>query len=295
MLNQDDQPGDNWERTTNVVAALEGVVRITRDIAKAARTLTDDEARYAVDYYYTMQKFRIGTVLRVKALERAESDEPHAFLDWLLKQAEIYEASIKRGLEAYAMGQPEHPWLHSVVGIGPVLSAGLAAHIDIRKAPTVGHIWRFAGLDPTQKWEKKTKRPWNANLKVVCWKIGQSFVKVSGRDDAFYGKVYKQRKAYEQAKNDAGDYAGQAAAKLEAFRIGKDTEAYKSYSIGRLPPAHIQQRAERYATKLFLAHYHHVSYTLRLGEAPPKPYVIAHGDHAHYIGPPNFPIAGGEE
>src|SRR5581483_161544 len=25
-------------------------------------------------------------------------------------------------------------------------------HIDIEKAPTAGHIWRFAGLDPTLRW-----------------------------------------------------------------------------------------------------------------------------------------------
>ena len=37
-------------------------------------------------------------------------------------------------------------------GIGPVIAAGLLANIDIKQAPTVGHIWRFAGLDPTNKW-----------------------------------------------------------------------------------------------------------------------------------------------
>lgn len=57
---------------------------------------------------------------------------------------------------------------NSIHGIGPVISAGLLAHIDIHRAVTVGHIWRFAGLDPSVKWLKKTKRPWNAGLKVLC-------------------------------------------------------------------------------------------------------------------------------
>ena len=53
-------------------------------------------------------------------------------------------------------------WARSIYGIWPVLAAGLLAHIDIEQAPTVGHIWSFAGLDPTKKWQPKTTRPWNA-------------------------------------------------------------------------------------------------------------------------------------
>jgi hypothetical protein len=44
----------------------------------------------------------------------------------------------------------------------------LLARIDIVKAPTAGHIWRYAGLDPTVRWNKGEKRPWNAGLKVLC-------------------------------------------------------------------------------------------------------------------------------
>jgi hypothetical protein len=43
-------------------------------------------------------------------------------------------------------------WAKSQVGIGPILAAGVNAHINIEKAPTVGHIWRFAGLDPNTIW-----------------------------------------------------------------------------------------------------------------------------------------------
>ena len=86
------------------------------------------------------------------------------------------EGQIKRALEKYVDNHPVGSWLTSIHGIGPVIAAGLLAHIDIARAPTVGHIWRFAGLDPTTKWEKKTRRPWNAALKVLTWKAGESFV-----------------------------------------------------------------------------------------------------------------------
>ena len=77
------------------------------------------------------------------------------------------------------------PWAMATIGVGPVICAGVIARIDIHRAPTVGHIWRFAGLDPTQKWEKGKKRPWNTDLKRICWLLGESFVKVINNDDAF--------------------------------------------------------------------------------------------------------------
>jgi hypothetical protein len=42
--------------------------------------------------------------------------------------------------------------------------------------------------------------------------------------------------------------------------------------------------------KLFLAHYHHVAWTLATGTPPPKPYVISILGHADFIAPPNFPM-----
>lgn len=52
------------------------------------------------------------------------------------------------------------------------------------------------------------------------------------------------------------------------------------------PPAH--SRAKRWAVKLFLAHYHHVAWSLATGTPPPKPYVISVLGHADFIAPPNF-------
>ena len=104
--------------------------------------------------------------------------EPHDVLSWLADQNWVLETQVKRALAKYVDGHPVGSWLMSVHGIGPVISAGLLAHIDINKAPTAGHIWRFAGLDPTVVWLPKTKRPWNAGLKVLCWKAGESICKV---------------------------------------------------------------------------------------------------------------------
>jgi hypothetical protein len=133
------------------------------------------------------------------------------------------------------------------------------------------------------KWEKGKKRPFNARLKVLCFKIGESFVKVSGNDKDIYGKIYLQRKEIERQRNEAGQFADQAKVKLETFKIGKDTDAYKAYSSGKLPPAHIHARARRYAVKMFLSHFWEEWYMRYYGKEPPLPYPIAFLGHAHKV------------
>lgn len=263
---------------------LTSVDRLSKDLAAASVTLSPDEARFLVDQYYAMQEDRIRAGHQVRALN--ESGEPHDVLRWLSGQSTTLENQIKRALTKFAESHPQGAWPLAQKGIGPVITAGLIAHIDITKAPTVGHIWRFAGLDPTQKWDKGQKRPWNASLKTLCWKIGESFVKVSGDPDAYYGQVYVRRKLFEVDRNASGALKEQAEAALKAKKIGKTTDAYKAYSIGQLPPAHLHARAKRYAVKLFLSHLHEVWYRQEYGTAPPLPYPIAHQQHADYMPPP---------
>ncbi len=253
------------------------VARMSRDIANAAHTLSDDEARFLVDAYYMMQEDRKRAHNQVRAL--GESEEPNAVIAWLATQSETLENQVKRALDKYTEAHPMGSWMREVHGIGPVLSAGLLAHIDIAKAPTVGHIWRFAGLDPTMKWNKGERRPWNATLKTLCWKIGQSFMKFSNDEACYYGHVYRKRKECEIANNDVLKYASQAAEGLK--RVGKTTDAHKHYSEGRLPPAQIDARARRYAVKLFLSHLHGEWYQRHFGVPAPLPYPIAILGHAH--------------
>ena len=77
-------------------------------------------------------------------------------------------------------------------------------------------------MNPTVEWKKGEKRPWNASLKVLCWKIGESFVKVSSNPKDFYGKLVRPIDL-EIKRNDQHLFADQAEAKLKKFKIGKDT------------------------------------------------------------------------
>ena len=279
------------EPTPAFVETLNSIQRLTLDLRKAARTLSTAEARFLVDAYYAMQRDRIRAAHQNRTLEAG--GEPHDVMSWLAEQRELLENQVRGALDAYSGGQITGIWARSITGVGPVIAAGLLANIDINKAPTVGHIWRFCGLDPTVTWDKGTKRPWNGSLKRLCWLLGESFTKVSGRDSDVYGQVYKARKEREIERNEAGEYAEQAATSLAAKRFGAETDARKHYEAGRLPPARIHLRAQRYAVKLFLSDLHCVWFWTTFGTLPPKPYVVSHLGHAHYTMPPNAEIVPG--
>tara|TARA_R110002020_G_scaffold88008_1_gene216505 strand:+ start:2787 stop:3593 length:807 start_codon:yes stop_codon:yes gene_type:complete len=255
------------------------IQKLAADIKKAAIEFTETEARFLVDAYYQRQDERIRAESQVRSME----NEPHAILDWLGVQSFALENQLKGVLDVYSSNHPIGRRIRTVVGVGPVIAAGMLAHIDITKADTAGAIWRFAGQDPTLEWKKGQKRPFNAHLKTLCWKLGESFVKVSSHKDDFYGKIYKERKEVEIIKNENMEFKEQAKEKLEKYNIGKTTDAYKAYSSGKLPPAHIHARAKRYAVKIFLSHLHEVWYEHHYGKPAPVPYVFAHAGHTHKI------------
>ena len=215
---------------------------------------------------------------------------------------------------------------NSIHGIGPVIAAGLLAHINVnpwkclrpgkkgdeRCGPddrnpehegcnhnpvrTAGGVWAFAGLDPNAVWRKGGVRPWNARLKVLAWKIGDSFMKqrnmkidgvTTPHTKDFYGKIYVIDKAKRVKKNEAGGFAELAARALTERKI-KDKKLRATYESGRLPDGRIEQQAQRCAAKLFLSHYFEVAYECKFGERAPGPYSIEQQKRAHYIAPPNW-------
>lgn len=328
------------------VTSLEAVERLTRDTRKATATMSAGEARFLVDAYYSLQDYRIQSANQVRAL--STTGEPHAVLAWLATNTGTLEKQVQAALDSYSLSKREGRWARSVYGIGPVIAAGLLAHIDPARAHTAGAIWRLAGLDPSVIWPSQSDaltwlkasgstedhegllflaakhfgrnvdtlrrhlerskaseksfvadlskalamRPWVAQLKVLAWKMGDCFRKFSGRDECFYGHVYRERKALEVERNESGALAEQAAAKLQRAKDGKhriSPEMRAAWEGGKLQPAGVDARAARYAVKLFLAHYQHVIYSIHRG-TPPKPYVLEHvAGHVHMIEPPGWP------
>lgn len=345
-----------WDDETNdfqpiwKVLGYDPVDALNKDIKKASEVMSKKEARFLVDNYYAKQEDRIRQVNQIKALKG--TDEPHLAIQWLAENSRKMEDNLHKSLDRYSLSLPPGQWARSICGIGPVIAAGLLAHIDmepwrcalsaesLKNKPcnplkphgpacmwnptaTAGQLWRYAGQDPTSIWNKGERRPWNSELKDIVWKAGQSFIKVSNNKNDVYGHLFAERKILEQQRNFSGQFIQQAREKLAKFNIGKDTATYAWYS-GRLTPeqgmlitmaeaedrdaltkklagpvgsglemlsiGHINARAQRYAAKIFLAHYHMVAYRDHFKINPPKPYLMTKEQgHAHELRCPNWP------
>lgn len=280
---------DPLEVTPEDIETFSGEIeKLDKDIIKAIKdgrmVLEKRDIRYLVDFYYQLQEYRKSA----RNIERAskEDEEPSVLVQHLAKQQLTLEKEVKSALVAWSSIRPECAWPLSVYGIGPVISSGLIAHVNMEKTQSIGALWRFSGVDPTSKWEKGKKRPWNARLKVLVWKIGDSFRKFSNSEKCLYGKVYRKRKAYETSRNDRGEMKETAEKALKTGRWKKETVAFKCYTEGKLPPGQIDARSTRYAAKLFLAHWWEKEYRRLNGKAPPLPYPIAILGHKNYIPPP---------
>jgi len=113
------------------------------------------ETRFIVSSYYGIQKARLQVNNRYKALTK--SGESTSMLSFILAGMKATENNMQKMLASFSVENGIGRWSESIPGIGPVISAGLISEIDITRAPTVGHIWRFAGMDPTSEWLGKEK------------------------------------------------------------------------------------------------------------------------------------------
>lgn len=293
---------------------MESLQRLDSDLKTASRLLGKREARFLTDEYYQIQEYRKASSNQVRA---SSGTEPNDVLDWVSESTRRLEDNIKRALNEFSKSYKVGAWLMSITGIGPVLSAGFLTHLSVnpwrccQKNPrerckpatkcspvcdympirTAGHFWNFAGLNPDVKWEKGHIRPWNAKLKVLCYKTADCFVKFQNHKDDYYGKLYVQRKEYETRRNDSGGMAETAARILTEKNYAKDTEAKKCYESGKLPPGHIHSRCLRWVEKIFLSHLHHAMHHDYFGTDPVKPYAFekCNLDHRDYIPLPNWP------
>jgi hypothetical protein len=244
-------------------------------ITKIVRTLNlkTHEIGEMVELYYDCQ------AQRIKFANKDRTEPPSELAEWLDFWNHAGETVINGALKRWVESEDspaEAKWAYSQVGIGPVLASGLSAHIDVGKANSVSAVWKFAGLAPGfDRKVKGTKLPYNARLKVLCFKIGESFVKVSGKEGATYGHLYAEFKAEEIRRNESGQYVQAAQRELSAKKFkAEDSVTKKRLLAGMLSDAHLHARAKRRAVKLFLSHYYVEGRKAR-GLTVREPYAIA--------------------
>lgn len=260
---------------------MQSLITETRSelLTKIIRTLElqTHEISDIVELYYDAQALRIAHANK----ERTEA--PSELVEWLDMWMHAGEQVITGKLKGWILGPsapPEAKWAYDQIGIGPIIAAGLAAHLDMEKAGTVSAVWKFAGQAPGfDRRVKGTKLPYNARLKTLCWKLGESFVKVSGKEGATYGKLYAQFKAEEISRNETGRYAETAKRELENKKFKTDNATKKRLLEGKLSDAHLHARACRRTVKVFLSHYWVKGREAR-GLAVTDPYIFTVGGHS---------------
>jgi hypothetical protein len=261
------------------------VPRAGREVVLDAHKLSNAEARLVVASYYDAQEMRKRADMQIRHLGDKEMPK---ILQYTADANAVIENEVKKALLRYSEATPVGEWCLSHVGIGPVITAGLLAHLDIEKAPTAGHFWSFAGLNPAMKWEKGEKRPYNAALKQLTYHMGECFKRTSGNDDAFYGRLYRERKELLVERNDAGHNAERA----KVFYT-RSAEVRKTLKLGKLPAGNLDRQACNFVAKIFLSHLHGVMYFDRYKKAPPKPFAVSILGHAHEIVIPNHEMFAG--
>lgn len=242
--------------------------------------LKKEDIADVVELFYDCQE------LRIRQGNRQRTEGPSELVLWLGVWIGHGEKVITGKLKQWVEGDDspaEAKWAYDQFGIGPIIASGLAAHIDVARAKHISSVWKFAGLAPGfDRRVKGQKLPYNGRLKVLCWKLGESFVKVSGNPKATYGQLYAAFKANELERNAKGQYQAAAKAELERKSFRKDTATKKKLEAGLLSDAQLHARACRRTVKVFLAHYYQVAKEAR-GLDPGTPYVVGILGHENII------------
>lgn len=177
------------------------------------------------------------------------------------------EERFKRFMERYVR---EHSpiyvrWLSRIRGIGPLLCMNLELFLgDCSRFPHPSAVWKYAGMHVVNgeapKRRKGEKLDFRLDLRTLCWKLTDSFIK---QRTPCYRTIYDMEKERQ----------------LELMEKGAEN-APKS-------KLHADLRARRKAAKLFLQHYFTVARYLA-GLPVPPPYPLSHLRHVEYIPPPEW-------
>lgn len=169
--------------------------------------------------------------------------------------------------------------VNDIVGSSKVITDDHVALIAAKTQWSYSHIRDRAWDDKKEKWSKAniisacSMVPYNKELKSFCYLLGEQFHWNCNNDQSLYGTLFSERKALEEKRNAEGAFSDQASNKLDKL-ISKDTNAYKAYSEGKLPAAHINNRAKRWAVKIFISHLFEEMYRVEYGEKPPRYYAL---------------------
>lgn len=200
--------------------------------------------RALVEDYYDVQDVRIRSNSRIRAFKDGVS--PQKILEVKEMTGDpliLIEKQIKKKIrDSVKECNIWTEWLDHIKGIGPILAGGLIANIgDIGNFDTISKLWRYSGLavgedGRAERRKRGEKLHYNPRVKVLCWKIGESFVKG--------GEGY--RELYETFREEYD----------EKWKTPEDcgSKGCKNKGKGKCMKGHRYAAAKRKTVKVFLAH-----------------------------------------
>lgn len=161
----------------NVELELQKASSLTKDMKSylvSIKSVTRSEIRTLVNLFYQTQDNRKAIREQIRAIEQGrasglkdpdgqtqaefKSDEDIAILNWTLKNMTVIENGLRASLKFIVESRTEGRWLLDIVGVGPVLAAGLMGFLDITKANYGANFASYAGLnDNNRPWLGKEK------------------------------------------------------------------------------------------------------------------------------------------
>ncbi len=156
---------------------------------------------------------------------------------------------------------PIYSWLKSIKGISHLLSAQLIAYIDINKFERVSSLWHYCGMHVNNgvapKRTKGNKIDWNPQLRMICYKISDSFIK---KRTPKYREIYDKEKEKQLILlNETIDILKPISVLSKSKRKSGDQniiETQRDFVSAPKSKLHVENRARRKAVKEFLKDFY---------------------------------------
>jgi len=207
---------------------------------------------------------------------------------------------------------PAYPWFSRVKGVGNENIAKVVALVDIEVDDTISSLWSFAGFAPGSKRVRGQKLLYNAQLKVMCFRLGTSLLRAGLRMQCggctfLFGSTTEEGEKREHCPKCGSPLLSQVAVskyaqkymEFKSFyeeRCRRDgikivpatqlpvVEGKKVETASIMSEGHIHAMALRKMIKLFLANLWLVWRT-GLGLSTRPPYAEEYLQHSHIIAP----------
>ena len=155
---------------------------------------------------------------------------------------------------------PIYSWLKNIRGISHLLSSQLIAYIDIKKFNQVSSLWHYCGMHVNNgiapKRMKGSKIDWNPQMRMICYKISDSFIK---QRTPKYRDIYDKEKEKQIKLLDKTRSLKKTIKTLSKSKRKEETKSSKEPIVILSPPksrGHADMRARRKAVKEFLKDFY---------------------------------------